>query len=137
VIGPDEYHERVDNNAFTNRLAAFCLEQARALDDEAGKRSCYGAPAEGESRRCGSSFRLLSAGGCNIKRSEEPPEAPARILGARRPAWRIQRRSSAGDVIAMMQLFAEEFSDEQVRKIGNTMSRAPNTAARFPPVCMP
>ncbi len=28
VIGPDEYHERVDNNAYTNALAQFTLQQA-------------------------------------------------------------------------------------------------------------
>ena len=33
VIGPDEYHERVTNNAFTNRMAAYCVESALALRD--------------------------------------------------------------------------------------------------------
>lgn len=28
VIGPDEYHERVDNNAYTNEMARFVFEQA-------------------------------------------------------------------------------------------------------------
>lgn len=28
VIGPDEYHERVNNNGYTNRMAKFTLEQA-------------------------------------------------------------------------------------------------------------
>ena len=28
VIGPDEYHERVKNNAFTNRMILYCLESA-------------------------------------------------------------------------------------------------------------
>lgn len=28
VIGPDEYHERVNNNAYTNRMAKFALESA-------------------------------------------------------------------------------------------------------------
>ncbi|HXF64992.1 MAG TPA: beta-phosphoglucomutase [Caldilineaceae bacterium] len=28
VIGPDEYHEHVDNNAFTNRMAAWHLQRA-------------------------------------------------------------------------------------------------------------
>ena len=33
VIGPDEYHERVDNNAFTNRMVQWHLETAlRVLD---------------------------------------------------------------------------------------------------------
>ncbi len=34
VLGPDEYHERVDNNAYTNALARHCLGIAlAALDD--------------------------------------------------------------------------------------------------------
>ena len=32
VIGPDEYHERVTNNAFTNEMARFCLESALGLE---------------------------------------------------------------------------------------------------------
>ena len=32
VIGPDEYHERVTNNAFTNRMIRHCLESALALE---------------------------------------------------------------------------------------------------------
>ncbi len=33
VIGPDEYHERVRNNAFTNQMIRHCLESALALKD--------------------------------------------------------------------------------------------------------
>ncbi|MCL2079832.1 MAG: glycoside hydrolase family 65 protein [Oscillospiraceae bacterium] len=33
VIGPDEYHERVNNNAFTNQMAAFCMSCALGLKD--------------------------------------------------------------------------------------------------------
>ncbi|MDR1669460.1 MAG: glycoside hydrolase family 65 protein [Oscillospiraceae bacterium] len=33
VIGPDEYHERVNNNAFTNQMAAHCMSCAIALAD--------------------------------------------------------------------------------------------------------
>lgn len=31
VIGPDEYHERVNNNGYTNRMARFTFEQAAEL----------------------------------------------------------------------------------------------------------
>ena len=31
VIGPDEYHERVNNSVFTNYMAAYCMEAALAL----------------------------------------------------------------------------------------------------------
>ncbi len=34
VIGPDEYHETVDDNAYTNQLAAHILRRARALAAE-------------------------------------------------------------------------------------------------------
>lgn len=34
VIGPDEYHETVDDNAYTNVLAAHILREARALAGE-------------------------------------------------------------------------------------------------------
>ena len=33
VIGPDEYHERVSNNAFTNRMILYCMESALKLED--------------------------------------------------------------------------------------------------------
>ncbi|MCL2003663.1 MAG: glycoside hydrolase family 65 protein [Oscillospiraceae bacterium] len=33
VIGPDEYHERVNNNAFTNQMAAHCMSRALALTE--------------------------------------------------------------------------------------------------------
>ena len=33
VIGPDEYHERVTNNAFTNEMARHCMESALALEE--------------------------------------------------------------------------------------------------------
>ena len=32
VIGPDEYHERVTNNAFTNQMALYCMESALLLE---------------------------------------------------------------------------------------------------------
>jgi len=37
VIGPDEYHEHVDNNAFTNRMAVWNLETALEILDWLGE----------------------------------------------------------------------------------------------------
>ncbi len=34
VIGPDEYHERVTNNAFTNRIACSCIDSALRLQED-------------------------------------------------------------------------------------------------------
>lgn len=33
VIGPDEYHERVTNNVFTNQMALYCMESALRLEE--------------------------------------------------------------------------------------------------------
>lgn len=43
VVGPDEYHERVNNNAYTNRMAKFVFETAAELIDYAKLKSftCY------------------------------------------------------------------------------------------------
>ena len=38
VIGPDEYHEPVDDNAFTNVMARWNLRRAAALDGQEGER---------------------------------------------------------------------------------------------------
>lgn len=37
VIGPDEYHERVNNNGYTNRMAKYVLEKAGGKYAEAAK----------------------------------------------------------------------------------------------------
>lgn len=37
VIGPDEYHERINNNGYTNRMAKFVLEQAASVVETAMK----------------------------------------------------------------------------------------------------
>lgn len=47
VLGPDEYHERVDNNAFTNAMAANAVEVALRVLDLLGRRpSAYRDLAE-------------------------------------------------------------------------------------------
>lgn len=39
VLGPDEYHERVNNNAYTNALAQFALRVALSLLERVGRRA--------------------------------------------------------------------------------------------------
>ncbi|MEO0869739.1 MAG: beta-phosphoglucomutase, partial [Cyanobacteria bacterium J06642_11] len=39
VVGPDEYHEKVDNNAYTNRMVQWHLEKALELYDWLGQHS--------------------------------------------------------------------------------------------------
>lgn len=39
VIGPDEFHEHVDNNAFTNRMAQWHLVQAARIHDDLARKA--------------------------------------------------------------------------------------------------
>ena len=43
VVGPDEYHERVNNNAYTNRMVKFVFETAVSLSDKLKEldENCY------------------------------------------------------------------------------------------------
>lgn len=43
VVGPDEYHERVNNNAYTNRMVKFVFETAVSLSDRLKEldENCY------------------------------------------------------------------------------------------------
>ena len=38
VIGPDEYHERINNNGYTNRMAKYTMEQAADLLEKAAQK---------------------------------------------------------------------------------------------------
>jgi beta-phosphoglucomutase len=58
VIGPDEYHEHVDNNAFTNRMVQWHLE--RALELVAWLRDRYPAQASILVERLGLSDKRLA-----------------------------------------------------------------------------
>jgi len=119
VIGPDEYHERVDNNAFTNRLAAFCLEQAAALDARdgilnspfAGHRVKKPAVSGGIIEQFQGYFRLEDATLQAVKqRLRHPREYWGTPGGVAYPTQIIKQ----ADVIAMLQLFAGDVSDETV-----------------------
>ncbi len=41
VIGPDEYHERVNNNVFTNQMAKNCLSCVLKIEKHFGKESVF------------------------------------------------------------------------------------------------
>lgn len=62
VVGPDEYHEEVDDNAFTNRMAAWSLAEARRLVEE-GRCAGVGDPTtRSELDRWASIERCLADG---------------------------------------------------------------------------
>jgi len=55
VIGPDEYHERVNNNGYTNRMAKFTLEAAANVIEQSVKRGTL--PAQYDAETLKASFR--------------------------------------------------------------------------------
>ena len=142
VIGPDEYHERVTNNAFTNRMARYCLESALALrsifsdcpeyleklteclgfdDDWKLVEKAVGSlrgPQErnGVIEQFDGYFSLEDCTLENVRsRLMDPREYWGGDHGVAGPTQIIKQ----ADVIALMALLPEEFTEEQVRAAWN------------------
>lgn len=47
VIGPDEYHERINNNGYTNRMAKFTMEKAAEILEKAMEKGTLPAAYDG------------------------------------------------------------------------------------------
>ena len=61
VVGPDEYHEHVDNNAFTNQFAAWLAERTGGIAQSASQTRCWngepcGASGKVKPVRCPSKY---------------------------------------------------------------------------------
>ena len=137
VIGPDEYHERVTNNAFTNRMAGYCVESALQLeeifadrrewfdgllrsldyaDDLPRLRDLLGrirAPRtrDGVIEQFDGYFELEDCGLENVRsRLRDPREYWGGDHGVAGTTQIIKQ----ADVIALMALLPEDFSDEAV-----------------------
>ncbi|NLI55252.1 MAG: glycoside hydrolase family 65 protein [Clostridiales bacterium] len=129
VIGPDEYHDRVDNNAFTNKMAAFTIQKAREL--ESTRHTCHQDAADlgrfdrrvrqpnvkdGIVEQFSGYFRHEDVTLAEVKsRLKHPREYWGTPGGVAYPTQIIKQ----ADVIALMQLFPEEFTDAQVLKNWN------------------
>lgn len=141
VTGPDEYHERVNNNAYTNRMAKFALDTALELlallkqespDSHQELESRIHFEAELEA------WRKMSAGlyvpgadpatgiipqfdGHGTMEDVSLPELKSRVLdpneylgGGNGLASQTQILKQA-DVVLMLNLFPDDHSDETVR----------------------
>ncbi len=108
VLGPDEYHERVDNNAFTNRMAAFTLERA-------GYSYPVRAPRvrDGVVEQFDGYFGLEDAALSEVRgRLKHKNEYWGSQGGV---AYSTQIIKQA-DVLAMMHLFPDDFTDADVER---------------------
>ena len=137
VIGPDEYHERVTNNAFTNRMVKFCLTSALNLREQFADEPVFLKSLiqkldyekdwelirdavknlRGPKERDGVTEQFdgyFSLEDCTLEevrsRLCDPREYWGGDHGVAGPTQIIKQ----ADVIALMELFPEDFTDEQV-----------------------
>ena len=139
VIGPDEYHERVRNNAFTNRMIRRCLETAlelpgifadrpewfSALLNSLGYEKDWAllpdvlrrisAPSErdGVIEQFDGYFSLED---CPLSEVRSRLADPREYWGGDHGVAGVTQVIKQADVIAMMALFPEDYTDDQVAR---------------------
>ena len=137
VIGPDEYHERVTNNAFTNRMVCHCIESALQLKEIFRDRPEWFAALLRE-RNYEKDWALLAS---LLKRIRRPVQVngiieqfdgyfsledctlddvrgrlmdPREYWGGDHGVAGTTRIIKQADVITMMALFPNDFTDEEI-----------------------
>ncbi len=138
VIGPDEYHERVTNNAFTNRMIRYCFENALKLRevfrDESEwfgdllDRLDYSGDLKRLSdicQRIGEPYTrnnvieqfdgYFKLEDCSLKTVRERLADPKEYWGGDHGVAGTTQIIKQADVIAMLALFPENFSKEEVK----------------------
>ena len=147
VIGPDEYHEPVDDNAFTNVLARWNLRTAAdwsdatsdggVTDDERGALAITRRRARRRLRSARPACTRSSPASTGSSRCASPTWRP----GVRSPPTScsgVQRVASAqvvkqADVLMLHHLLPGEVAPGSLAPTSTTTSRAPRTAARCRP----
>ena len=137
VIGPDEYHERVTNNAFTNRMISLCLESALKLkqifsDDHAWldlliRKLDYDQDWALLSDACGRIREPRRQNGiieqfdgyfdledCSLETVRSRLRDPKEYWGGDHGVAGTTQIIKQADIIAMMALFPENYSDQEV-----------------------
>lgn len=126
VMGPDEYSPITHNNAYTNRMVRFALSVAA---DEA---AASGGATEEERAAFAEAAEKLpvprSPDGRLVMQSEdfdlmaEPPSDEPRADGSKPPSVHVTQERlyrskiiKQADVLLLMFLFAQEFTDDEVR----------------------
>ncbi len=150
VIGPDEYHERVNNNAYTNRMAKFVFQSAAELlkDPEWKARIEQEYPVDELVRRfedAAAHIYLPKPDKDGIieqfdgySHLEDAPidEVRGRLLHEKEywgGAYGVAAETKVikqADVVTMLNLFPEEYEPEILKRTGSTMSRGPSMVRR-------
>ena len=137
VIGPDEYHERVTNNAFTNRMIRHCLESALALEEVFSDREEWFRALlrelnyEADWALLGSLLQRISPPArrqgviaqfdgyfdledCSLAAVRNRLRDPREYWGGDHGVAGTTQIIKQADVIAMMALFPEDFTDREI-----------------------
>ena len=118
VIGPDEYHERVNNNAYTNAMARFVLRAAakylneREYAELAEKIYIPQANQDGVIEQFDGYFDLED---CSIEEVRSRLLDPKEYWGGAYGVASHTQVIKQADVVAMLAMLSEEFSDETKR----------------------
>ena len=146
VIGPDEYHERVDDNAFTNVMARWNLKRAAALGPDAA-RSPSGADGSNSPTRSLDGYDPATgiyeqfAGFHGLEPILIAQLAPRRpvsadvLLGHERT--RTAQVVKQADALMLHYLIPDETAPARWRPTSTSTNPAPPTAARSRPACTP
>ena len=137
VIGPDEYHERVTNNAFTNQMILYCMQSALALKDIFADRAEWFAALLREldyerdwallSNVCARIRRPRTRDGvieqfdgyfdledCSLATARGRLRDPREYWGGDHGVAGATQIIKQADVIAMLALFPERYTDREV-----------------------
>ncbi len=139
VIGPDEYHERVTNNAFTNRIAIHCMESALKLKEIFRDRPewfeallkerqfekdwqlieqllpCIRKPVQqdGITEQFDGYFALED---CTLEDVRNRLQDPREYWGGDHGVAGTTQIIKQADVIAMMAMFPDDYSEEEINR---------------------
>ena len=139
VIGPDEYHERVTNNAFTNRMIRHCLESALAFPeifrdcpgrfDALVRETGFAEDMERVRDLCrrirGPRLRdgiieqfdgYFALEDCSLETVRGRLRHPREYWGGDHGVASVTQIIKQADVIAMMALFPDEWGAEEIRR---------------------
>ena len=127
VVGPDEYHERVHNNAYTNRMAKFTLETAfQTLEKQVEKFPDLGnwkevagelyIPQPDENGIIPQFDDYQKLEDCSLEELKSRILNPTEYLGGGNGVAATTKILKQADVVLMLNLFPDDWPEEIVRK---------------------
>lgn len=123
VVGPDEYHERVYNNAYTNKMAAFVFETVLKYADyiDADVSRFEGLAENMYAVRCNKDGVIEQFDGyfgledCSLEEVRSRLLDPKEYWGGAYGVASDTQIIKQADVVAMMSMFEKDYTKEQMK----------------------